>query len=163
VLLAQRGRQVTGHPESVATTWSLSFERVAEQSPAAAEFLRLSAFLAPDHIPEELLMGGAPHWPEALQQAGRDRLRFNPMLSTLLAFSLVKRLSEDRMLSIHRLVQAVQQDQMDAETQRTWSERVVQAVQVVFPQDPKDVGAWPQCLRYLDQVEVCNALIQHHH
>src|SRR5207248_6368340 len=54
-LLARRGMQARNYPESVATTWSLSFERVEQTKPAAAELLRLCAFLAPDHIPLELL------------------------------------------------------------------------------------------------------------
>ncbi len=53
-LLARRGTQVTGYPESVATTWDLSFQRVEQVNPAAAELLHLCAFLSPDHIPEEL-------------------------------------------------------------------------------------------------------------
>lgn len=161
-LLARRGRQATGYPESVATTWSLSFAQVEHTNPAAAELLHLCALLAPDHIPEELLTQGAPYWPLPLQQAVADPLTFNQLLETLLAFSLVKRLAEDRMLSMHRLVQAVQLDRMDAETQRAWSERMVRAIQAVFPQDPTHVGAWPQCLRYLDQVEACTAFIQHY-
>src|SRR6202140_2882995 len=102
-LLARRGGQATGYPESVVTTWSLSFAQGERTNPAAAELLQLFAFLAPDHIPEELLTGGAPHWPPALREAVTNLLSFNQMLETLLAFSLVKRLSEDRMLSLHRL------------------------------------------------------------
>ena len=132
-LLARRGKQATHYPESVATTWSLSFAQVERSNPAAAELLHLCAFLAPDHIPEELLIGGASHWPPALGEAVTNLLSFNQMLETLLAFSLVKRLSEERMLSIHRLVQAVQMDRMEAQTQRAWSEQVVHAVQTVFP------------------------------
>src|SRR5581483_8032107 len=161
-LLARRGKQATPYPESVATTWSLSFAQVQRSNPAAAELLHLCAFLAPDHIPEELLTGGASHWPPALGEAVTNLLSFNQMLETLLAFSLVKRLSEERMLSIHRLVQAVQMDRMEAQTQRAWSEQVVRAVQTVFPQDPKNVDTWPTCLRYLDQVEACETFIQHH-
>ncbi|GHO96449.1 tetratricopeptide repeat protein [Reticulibacter mediterranei] len=161
-LLARRGKQTTPYPESVATTWSLSFEQVERSNPAAAELLRLCAFLAPDHIPEELLTEGASHWPPALGDAVTNLLSFNQMLETLLAFSLVKRLSEERMLSIHRLVQAVQMDRMETQTQRAWSEQVVRAVQTIFPQDPKNVDTWPQCLRYLEQVEACDTLIRDH-
>ncbi|HTK08855.1 MAG TPA: tetratricopeptide repeat protein [Ktedonobacteraceae bacterium] len=161
-LLARRGRQATGYPESVATTWSLSFKRVEEQNPAATEFLRICAFLAPDHIPEELLTKGAPQWPPTLRETVTNPLRFNEMLEALLAFSLVKRLAEDRMLSLHRLVQAVQIDHMEVEAQRTWSERVVRALETTFPADPKNVDSWPQCLRYLEQAQVCDALIQSH-
>ena len=161
ILLARRGRQTTNYPDSVATTWSLSFEKIEQANAAAAELLRLCAFLAPDHIPEELLRDGTPHWPPLLQQTVTDPLTFNQMLEQLLAFSLVKRLTEDRMLSLHRLVQAVQMDRMEAGEQRQWAERVVHAVNALFPRDPKEqIETWPQCLRYLEQVQACDQLVQ---
>jgi TIR domain/NB-ARC domain len=51
-LLNERRSLVEDHPEPVATTWSLAFERVEEKNPAAADLLRLCAYLAPDAIPE---------------------------------------------------------------------------------------------------------------
>jgi len=159
VLLSRRGRQATGYPASVATTWSLSFEQVEQTNPAAAELLRLCAYLSPDHIPEELLTQGAPCWPPALQQAVANRFRFNQMLETLLAFSLVKRLLEHRLLSIHRLVQAVQLERMELQEQRQWAERVVRAVNAVFPHDPQEVDTWPACQRYLEQAQASDTLI----
>ena len=162
-LLARRGGQATGYPESVVTTWSLSFALVERTNPAAAELLQLCAFLAPDHIPEELLTEGAPHWPLALREAVTNLLSFNQMLETLLAFSLVKRLSEDRMLSLHRLVQIVQMERMEAEAHYTWAQRLVCAMDALFPQDTQDVATWPRCQRYLEQVEACDELIQRHH
>src|SRR5258708_22891189 len=60
-LLARRGKQAAHYPESVATTWSLSFQHVEETNPAAAELLRLCAFLPPDHIPQELLTQSPPY------------------------------------------------------------------------------------------------------
>src|SRR6266704_2014163 len=71
-LLAKRGLQATDYPDSVATTWSLSFHRVEQANPAAAALLRLCAFLAPDAIPEELLSKGASDWSLPLQQAAAD-------------------------------------------------------------------------------------------
>ena len=47
------------YPRSVVSTWAANFEAVEKESPAAADVLRLSAFLAPDAIPFELLTGGA--------------------------------------------------------------------------------------------------------
>lgn len=162
-LLARRGKQATNYPDSVATTWSLSFQKIEQANPAAAELLHLCAFLAPDHIPEELLKDGASYWPPFLQQAATDLFAFNQILEELLTFSLVKRLVEDRLLSIHRLVQAVQIDKMEKKEQRQWAERVIRAVNVAFPRDPKgDVATWPQCVRYLVQAQRCDALIQQH-
>ena len=107
-LLAERGRPATEYPDSVATTWSLSFHKVQQKSPATAELLQLCSFLAPDRIPEELITDGAAHWPALLQQAASDPFAFQQMMKELLKYSLVNRLVEDRTLSVHRLVQAVQ-------------------------------------------------------
>jgi len=60
-LLGDRRTLLDEHPDSVATTGSLAVQRVEQRQPAAAELLRLCAFLAPDAIPEELLTQGAPH------------------------------------------------------------------------------------------------------
>lgn len=163
-LLDRRGAQATNYPDSVVTTWALSFHKIEQKNPAAAELLHLCAFLAPDAIPEELLKEGAPYWTPALQHAASDLFTFNQILEELLAFSLVKRLAENQTVSIHRLVQAVQVDAMEPEEQRQWAERVVRAVDALFPRDPgKNTTTWPQCLRYLEQVQACDTLIQRYH
>ena len=51
---------------TVATTWAVNFADLEKASPASAELLRLSAFLAPDAIPLELLEKGAAKLPEKL-------------------------------------------------------------------------------------------------
>src|SRR5216684_1385363 len=152
-LLARRGIQSSQYPDSVATTWSLSFQRLEQVNPAAVELLKLCAFLAPDHLPEELLTEGARYWPPRLHQAVTDLFSFNQMLEAVLTFSLVKRLAEEHMLSIHRLVQAVLIDRMDPKEHRQWAERVVRAINAIFPCNPEEIAAWPRCLRYLAQVQ----------
>src|SRR5947207_6131574 len=57
-LLQRRGGLPTDHPEPVSTTWSLSFQQVEQANPAAADLLRLCAWLAPDAIPEEIITQG---------------------------------------------------------------------------------------------------------
>ncbi len=161
-LLAQRGLQTTNYPDSVMTTWSLSFHKVELANPAAAELLQMLAFLAPDLIPEELIQCGAVGWSPLLQKAATDYFAFNQMIAELLKFSLVKRLSDNQALSIHRLVQAVQQDMMEPELRRQWAQCVVRAVSKVFP-DSQDIATWSQCRRYLDQAQVCYRLVEQYH
>jgi tetratricopeptide (TPR) repeat protein len=161
-LLAKRGMPATDYPYSVATTWLLSFQKVEQANPATAELLCLCSFLAPDRIPEELLKDGKAYWPASLHQAVADPLLFQQLIADLLKFSLVKRLVEEHALSIHRLVQAVQRDRMGREMQRQWAERVVRAINSVFPRDPQNMAVWPQCLRYLDQAQACHALIEYY-
>jgi hypothetical protein len=158
-LLAQRGA-ATDYPHSFATTWSLSFQKIAQANPAAAELLHLCSFLAPDKIPATLVMYGAAHWPSHLQQAVTDPDAFNQMIKGLLKFSLIKRLAEENMLSIHQLVQTVQRDMLAAKEQYQWAERVIKGVNAVFPKDINNVATWPECHLYLDQVQACSALLE---
>ncbi len=162
-LLARRGVQSTNYPDSVATTWLLSFQNVQRANPAATQLLQACAFLAPDHIPEELIRDGVAYWPTLLQEAVTDPLIFDQALEALLRFSLVKRLATEQQLSIHRLVQVVQVEMLSLEEQQQWARRVVYAVNHLFPrQFRENVGSWPLCLRYLEQAQACAQLIQQH-
>ena len=73
-LLQRRGRFPVDHPESVAATWSLSFQQVEQESPAAADLLRLLAFLHPEAIPEEILSAGAAELGPTLSAVAGDAL-----------------------------------------------------------------------------------------
>jgi len=158
-LLARRGLQATNYPDSVATTWSLSFHKVEQANSAAAQLLCLFAYLCPDNIPEELIRDGAAHWNPPLQQAATDPFTFDQMIADLLKFSLVERLTETHMLSVHRLVQAVQMDTMEPAVQRQWAERVVRAVNSVFPAQI-DIFTWLLCGRHLSQAQACADLVK---
>jgi tetratricopeptide (TPR) repeat protein len=160
VLLARRGIYTTSYPDSVATTWLNSLQRLTQTNPAAADLLRLCAFLAPEGIPEEFLTLGSACWPAELQQATADPLLFQNMCENLLTCSLIRRLPEQRLLRVHRLVQCVQLDLMEPAVRRHWAERVVQATHEVFPEDPDDRDTWPQCLRYLEHIQACQMLIE---
>ncbi|HET9285633.1 MAG TPA: TIR domain-containing protein [Candidatus Angelobacter sp.] len=56
-LLEQHVPVIGRYKETVATTWAINFAEV-EKTPASADLLRLSAFLAPAMIPLELLEAG---------------------------------------------------------------------------------------------------------
>jgi hypothetical protein len=57
--LLRRG-EPTGYPHTVATTWRLAFEDLAQAAPGAAGLLRLLAFCAPEAIPLRLLLQPRP-------------------------------------------------------------------------------------------------------
>ncbi len=157
-LLNRRGGLVPGHPDSVATTWSLAFEHVEGANPAAIELMRFCAYLSPDAIPEELISEGAPHLGPVLQPVAADRNKLNAALAELLKYSLIRRDATTHTLTIHRLVQAVIKDEMDEETQRHWAERAVRATSQVFPYN--EPAPWPRSQRYLPQALVCEELIK---
>ena len=158
-LLRERGGLGDEHPEPVATTWSLSFDQVEHKSTAAADLLRLCAFLHPDAIPQELITTGTADMGPPLEPLGTDPLALNTALKELRAYSLVRRDPATRTLSLHRLVQAVLKDSMNEQTQHEWAERTVRAVNLAFP-DVTDVKVWEQCEHYLPHALVCATLIE---
>ena len=161
-LLRKRGESAVGHPEPVATTWSLSFEKVERANPAAAELLRLCAFLHPDEIPEAMLVEGASELGPILQPVAEDEMELNEAIGELRKYSLVKRDPEKKILNIHRLVQAVIKDGMDKDRQREWAERVVKMVNRAFPEVKSplvNLALWSLCQQYLPHVQVSAELI----
>lgn len=146
-LLQRRGGLVNDHPASVATTWSLSFQKVKEKNPAAADLLRLCTYLVPHTIPEEVLTTGASLLGPVLAPVAADTFLLNQAIETLRVYSLLKRDPEKKILLVHRLVQAVLQDTLEESEKHTWAERTMFAVNVAFP--PATGSTWPQCERLL--------------
>ena len=161
-LLKSRGGLVNDHPEPVATTWSLSFAEVEKRSAIAADLLRVCAFLHPDAIPEEIITEGAAELGSNLQAVEHNSLVFNQAIGVLLSYSLLKRQSEEHLLSMHRLVQAVLKDGMDASTYHQWAERVVQAVNQALPQDA-EYRTYARYERCLPHAQECARLIEQEH
>ena len=157
-LLNMRGGFVPGHPEAVTTTWSLAFANVERANPAAVELLRLSAFLAPDAIPEEILSEGMPELGPVLQPVAADPFELNLAIGELLKYSLLRRNPKAQTKTIHQLVQAVLRDEMNEDTQRLWAERTVKAVNRAFPD--VDFETWPRCERLLPHAQACAGLIE---
>jgi tetratricopeptide (TPR) repeat protein len=162
-LLARHSRLMLDYPETVATTWSLSFQQVEQQSPAAADVLRLCAFLAPDAIPEELLTRGASELGAVPGAEASDPFKLNETLEVLRRYSLVRRNGSTHMLSVHRLVQIVLKESMDEETQRAWAERTVRAVNAAFPETDYGTNHQYYSQYYLPHVQECAALINEYH
>lgn len=157
-LLLRRGRFPINHPDSVATTWSLSFHQVRQESEAAAELLYLLAFLDPESIPEELLTSGAKELGPLLSTTVSDPVELDQIIELLLCYSLVQRDTTGKSLSIHRLVQVVLKEDMDWDTQRIWAERAIRAVNSAFP-DVK-LQNRERCQRCLPHVEACMSYLK---
>jgi tetratricopeptide (TPR) repeat protein len=157
-LLQRRGGLITDHPEPVASTWSLSFEKVEQVNPPAADLLRLCAFLYSESIPEEIITDGASHLGTSLQPIASNTSRLNATIEALQAYSLVSHDIQERTLTVHRLVQAVLRDRMSREIRRQWEEYTVRAVNEAFPQ--VEFATWQRCQRILLHAQVCAELIE---
>src|SRR5450755_2312527 len=158
LLAERRGQLVDDHPLPVATTWSLSFAQVKQNNPAAADLLRLCAFLAPDAIPEEIITEGAAHLGSNLAPVGADSYLLHQAVEALRAYSLLSRDPHAHMLSVHRLVQATLKDQMEEQDRQQWAERTIQAVNAAFPATQFEV--WPRCERCLPHGLICAEIVE---
>jgi tetratricopeptide (TPR) repeat protein len=163
-LLHRRGGIDADHA-SVATTWTLAFERLTQSNPAALELIRLCAFLAPDAIPEEVFtkeieeIEETPELSPILRTFTTNRLAFNDALAVLCNYGLINRDPTTHTLSIHRLVQAVIQDELDESQQIAWATRAIQAIHTLFPFD--EPGPWLQSQRLFPHALVCLDHRQH--
>jgi len=157
-LLSRRGRFPSDHPESVTATFLLSFQKIEQADPAAADLLRFFAFLSPDNIPEELIHGGLEELGVTLQKLTAEPLQLNEAIAKLRDYSLVHRDQDSKAFTIHRLVQISIRNMMGEDTQRQWAERTARAVNRVFP--PKwEVSKRPLCRRLFPQAQACFELI----
>lgn len=158
--LLSRGRpEIAGHPDPVATTWSLNFEEVEKDSPASADILRAAAFLAPDEIPEELFVEGrdalSPRISAALQTG--DPLAFSELIAPLLRYSLVNFDATRRVIGIHRLVQEVLKAGV-GEERIAQIEKVIKALRSSFPEP--EFETWPVYERLLPHLLVTAKLAE---
>jgi tetratricopeptide (TPR) repeat protein len=151
ILLERRGSLGDEHPETVVVTFEVCFERACEVCPLVADVLSFCAFLSPDTIPEEVL-----GYDDRLKLSS---LEFDEAIGALRRYSLIRRNTQEKVLSVHRLVQAVRKDSMSAQTMREWAERVVLSVNAAFPDDV-EYATWAQCERLLPHALICAMLIE---
>jgi tetratricopeptide (TPR) repeat protein len=141
------------HPLSMSKTLLLSFTELLQRNPEAAELLTCCAFLAPDAIPEALLVTSASHLGPVLQALLADLWRYHLALKDLLAYSLVQRHTKTQMLSVHRLVQTVLRNAR-SEVRPAWTDRLLHALDHAFPSQR-------QSQLTLEQMEWCEKLLPH--
>lgn len=180
-LLNSPGAEQQDYPATVATTWSLSFEKVAQANPAATDLLTLCAFLAPDVIPENIFTLSAPFLGDLLGPVAANQHQFDLACREALRFSLISREGDDETLTMHRLVQEILRENTPAEkqdgwrllpavfskqktitTRLEWKQRAVLAVHVASP-NVKDADAWPACDVWVPHALVCANWIEQEH
>lgn len=142
--LLSRGKPCTNYPDTVATTWNISFKHVKELCPETIYLLNLCAFFAPDNIPRTLVMQDIKEFPASLKRMKNDPLLFDDAVTALRSYSLME-VKNDK-LSLHRMVQAVVRDCLTSKKRLYWSKIALLAINKIFPTDSYDVKTWQQCI-----------------
>lgn len=149
-------RTGSDHPDSVLMTFWLSWDQIQQRNMLAGRALQFCAFLAPDQIPEQLVVSGITHT-ETERTGDRvtifffDALEVDEALGLLHRYSLIER--TEQILSLHRLVQEVMQDVLSEEERHHWMERAVLEVEAVFPSGK--YGTWSLCEFLLPHALTC--------
>jgi tetratricopeptide (TPR) repeat protein len=159
-LLAQPSHSSTH--DTVTVTFKLSFDKLKETDPVAADLLQFMAFLAPDAIPEEIFKFIWEHLIENLpasQRAAASSLSWIKVYSAATRYSLIKRDATSKSFSIHRLVQLVIREMLAEDEQRQWLESVVTVLAAIASsQDLTKIENWPLCARLVPHQQM---LFQH--
>jgi tetratricopeptide (TPR) repeat protein len=110
--------QPLGYPVPVAATWRLSFERLRQQSPAAARLLELCAFFAPEPISLSLL-NSADMIRSLLPFDDRlaEPIVMGQLIQDISRYSLAK-IEPGNNIQVHRLVQAAVRSQIPTQEER---------------------------------------------
>ena len=151
VTLLEKASGLVSH-DTLAVTWAANFAAVEAISPAAAEVLRTSAFLAPDAIPFEIFSKGAPSFGGTIGAAlsDPDELAMAELLRPLARYSLVRSDAALRTFGVHRLVQEIVRAAIGETERRTYVERTVAALNVAFPE--VEYANWAQCDRLVPHI-----------
>jgi tetratricopeptide (TPR) repeat protein len=156
-VLALSGVKAGIYPHTVATTWTMSLDRVARECPVAVALLKLCSQLAPEAIPMALVRKGGAKMGAAIARFLEDQGALGPdaLLAPLVHYSLVNRNNNKDVFSMHRLVQAVTRASLGGEPERRqWAEAAVQALTAAFP-DVTSVETWAECELCLPHVLAC--------
>jgi hypothetical protein len=134
-----------GHPETVATLWSMQLSTLARAFPGAVDLLQTFAVLAPEPIPLSWFTDNPDLVPPALRDLADDLLVWVEAVGTLTSYSLARRVGRDAVV-VHRLVQAVVRADL---TSARLAEIVAGLVDVLWAAAPRGIledypTTWPQ-------------------
>jgi len=140
------------YPNSVAATFLLSMDKLKETKygPQATRLLQLFVFLNPDGILVEFLKAGRDG-SEDLRQLMDDEFGFNRSVAMLVELSLVRRSQKEDSIILHRLIQAVVQDELEEDTLRHYSAQVIDICSAAFPNTWENKEARARCRLFESQ------------
>ncbi|MEU8148954.1 tetratricopeptide repeat protein [Nonomuraea sp. NPDC048901] len=134
----------------VAKVLALSHDRIQSVNPLAIQVLNLLACMGPDNMPCSIL-NAIP---------GADEPAVDEALALLASYSLITSTtkpgdgilgSEEDLVSVHRLIQAVTLARLEPERRDSISAGAAALISAALPEDPRRPEAWP----------VCRALLPH--
>lgn len=162
-LLRERTRELMDqnrpaeYPSSMSAAWRLSVEALAAKLPEAVELLRCLAFFGPDPVPREILRSSLGLSRPALNSIMADPVMLIRTIRELSRFALAKFSEENRTVQVHRLIQALLREQLDAGDRLSLRHDVHALLAHGAPANPDDGLQWSKfamLVPHLEPVEI---------
>lgn len=142
---------LSNYPKSVAATWRIAFERLTVESPISLQLLELCAFFGAEPIANQLMPMGrfAPSLSEELRKTVADSIALHRAIRHLGRYALAKVDHPTSSVQVHRLVQAVLREQVQAQPAKADAYRlgVQEILAAANPGDPEKADTWTQHAR----------------
>jgi tetratricopeptide (TPR) repeat protein len=137
------------YPLSMTAAWRLSVSALRDQLPQALELLRCCAYFSPDPIPQDIF-DNTQVTGTKVSDLIADPILLSQVIGTLGRFALVK--VDGRMISVHRLIQALLRDELDDTQQSDYRHDVHTILAAGSPGSPTDTSRWPRYRQLLAHV-----------
>jgi hypothetical protein len=137
----------------VATAWNVSFDRLAQEDPAALQLLQVCAFFAPEPISRTLFieLQGIPV-PAELAEMLRDPLLLAKAMRQINRYSLAQIDQNNGTIALHRLVQGALYDRMSPQERAQMRHAAHVLLATDDPRGPGSAKNWPKYTELLPHV-----------
>jgi transcriptional regulator with XRE-family HTH domain len=135
------------YPLSLAAVTQLALDRLEAADTAAAQVMRICAFLAPEPIPAVWFPDAAGHLPEPLRAAAADPIAWGQTLSWVRGQALAR--IDPQGLVLHRLTQAVIRTRLSPGEAADARAHAAALLEGAGPGDPELPWSWPRWARLL--------------
>nr|WP_062433011.1 FxSxx-COOH system tetratricopeptide repeat protein [Herbidospora daliensis] len=139
--LMQMGKS-DDYPQSMAAAWRLSVHQLRRRLPEAIEVLRCCAFFGPEPIPRDVFRKGTEAETPRIAPILADPLMLTKALSVLGRYALAKIDSATRTIQVHRLIQTLLREELNATEQHDIRHEVHLLLAHSAPKDPEDTINW---------------------
>jgi hypothetical protein len=137
---------------SILTTWQITFERIREENPSAADLLSFMSFFNPQGVPGFLLYDSLGNEPTTEDNSDRvDKFRDN--ITLLRSYSLITTTLNGDVFGMHRLVRFATRTWLRSfGGEERWRRTFLAFMSKTFPNG--DFNNWPRCQLLLPHVEL---------
>jgi tetratricopeptide (TPR) repeat protein len=139
--------------DTIAGDFAISLTEI--ENPAAADILRISAFLFPENIPEEILKEGIKNLGGHFEHIAEDPSAIDKALHDACQTGFLRHKASRKIFMMNPSIQTFLRQGMSE--QRQWAEQAVRAVNNVFPE--VEFENWSQCQRLQRNAQTCADLI----